>query len=63
MSTITFPSQSLPDFSELVKKLQSTAQALLAFSSSAFMGPDNEPPAAEEKKLLQSYARSASPDL
>lgn len=49
MSTITSSSQSLSDFSELAEKLQSTAQALLAFSSSAVTEPDNEPPPAEEK--------------
>lgn len=49
MSTITSPSQSLPDFSELAEKLLSTAQALLAFSSPAVTEPDDEPPPAEEK--------------
>ena len=42
MSTITSPSQSLSDFSELAEKLQSTAQALLAFSSSAVTEPEKE---------------------
>lgn len=42
-------SQSIPNFSELAEKLQTTAQALLAFSSPAVTEPDDESPAAEEK--------------
>ena len=42
-------SQSIPNFSELAEKLQTTAQALLAFSSPAVTEPDDELPAAEEK--------------
>ena len=49
MSTITSPSQSLPDFTELAEKLQTTAQALLAFSSPATTEPDDEPPPDKEK--------------
>ncbi|MEG6501646.1 MULTISPECIES: hypothetical protein [unclassified Desulfovibrio] len=49
MSTLTSPSQSLPDFAALAEKLQSTAQALLAVSSPAVTEPDNEPPPAGKK--------------
>lgn len=49
MSTITSPDKSIPDFSELAEKLQTTAQALLAFSSPAVTEPDDEPPPTEEK--------------
>lgn len=49
MSTITSSSQSFPDFTELAEKLQSTAQALLAFGSPKAVEPEDEPPPAEEK--------------
>lgn len=48
MSTTTSPSQSLPDFAELVEKLQGTAQSLLAFGSPVVTEKEDEP-SAEEK--------------
>ena len=48
MFTITSSSQSLPDFTELAEKLQSTAQALLAFGSSVGTNTKDEP-SSEEK--------------
>jgi len=44
MSTITSPSRNVPDFTELAEKLQATAQALLAISSTTEEKGQEPPP-------------------